>query len=194
MFEFECKFDTIMAASNNTDTTTETIEVITQRAITQSNPIFLQTTAAQVIAGLFVWTAVFVTCQQNSINQTFKDNSLLVINHMIELILKRSLMLGNIAIDYILISSNVSNVVMIQGFGTNCQGELWLHPNVFSIYFLCVILKLRHITLYYIVLGKKTKSTVIATKLVTNRIIEIKEDKYNKYEVIFKIYKILSYS
>lgn len=53
-----------MAASNNTDTTTETIEVITQRAITQSNPIFLQTTAAQVIAGLFVWTAVFVTCQQ----------------------------------------------------------------------------------------------------------------------------------
>ncbi|XP_026817725.1 transmembrane protein 184B isoform X1 [Rhopalosiphum maidis] len=51
-------------ASNNTDTTTETIEVITQRAITQSNPIFLQTTACQVIAGLFVWTAVFVTCQQ----------------------------------------------------------------------------------------------------------------------------------
>ncbi|KAE9537915.1 hypothetical protein AGLY_005887 [Aphis glycines] len=53
-----------MAASDNTDPTTETIEVITQRAITQSNPIFLQTTAAQVIAGLFVWTAVFVTCQQ----------------------------------------------------------------------------------------------------------------------------------
>lgn len=53
-----------MAASNNTDPTTETIEVITQRAMTQSNPIFLQTTAAQVIAGLFVWTAVFVTCQQ----------------------------------------------------------------------------------------------------------------------------------
>ncbi|XP_025208496.1 transmembrane protein 184B isoform X1 [Melanaphis sacchari] len=52
-----------MASSNNTDTT-DTIEVITQRAITQSNPIFLQTTAAQVIAGLFVWTAVFVTCQQ----------------------------------------------------------------------------------------------------------------------------------
>jgi len=51
-------------ATNNTDTTTETIEVITQRAITQSNPIFLQTTACQVIAGLFVWTAVFVTCQQ----------------------------------------------------------------------------------------------------------------------------------
>jgi len=53
-----------MASSNNTDTTIETIEVITQRTITQSNPIFLQTTAAQVIAGLFVWTAVFVTCQQ----------------------------------------------------------------------------------------------------------------------------------
>jgi len=53
-----------MASSNNTETTTDTIEVITQRAITQSNPIFLQTTAAQVIAGLFVWTAVFVTCQQ----------------------------------------------------------------------------------------------------------------------------------
>lgn len=53
-----------MASSNNTETTTEAIEVITQQAITQSNPIFLQTTAAQVIAGLFVWTAVFVTCQQ----------------------------------------------------------------------------------------------------------------------------------
>jgi len=53
-----------MASSNNTETTTDTIEVITQRAIVQSNPIFLQTTACQVIAGLFVWTAVFVTCQQ----------------------------------------------------------------------------------------------------------------------------------
>jgi len=51
-----------MASSNNTET--ETIEVITQQAITHSNPIFLRTTAAQVIAGLFVWTAVFVTCQQ----------------------------------------------------------------------------------------------------------------------------------
>lgn len=36
-------------------------------------------------------------------------------------------------------NNGVSNVVMIQGFGTNCQGELWLHPNVFSIYFLCGI-------------------------------------------------------
>lgn len=53
-----------MASSNNTETTTDTIEVITQRTLTQSNPIFLQTTACQVIAGLFVWTAVFVTCQQ----------------------------------------------------------------------------------------------------------------------------------
>lgn len=56
-----------MASSNNTETTTDIIEVITQRTITQSNPIFLQTTAAQVIAGLFVWTAVFVTCQQVNI-------------------------------------------------------------------------------------------------------------------------------
>lgn len=53
-----------MASINYTETTTDAIEVITQRAIAQSNPIFLQTTAAQVIAGLFVWTAVFVTCQQ----------------------------------------------------------------------------------------------------------------------------------
>lgn len=54
-----------MAFSNNNETTTDTIEIITQRVVqTQSNPIFLQTTAAQVIAGLFVWTAVFVTCQQ----------------------------------------------------------------------------------------------------------------------------------
>lgn len=54
-----------MASSSNSETTTDTIEVITQRVVqAQSNPIFLQTTAAQVIAGLFVWTAVFVTCQQ----------------------------------------------------------------------------------------------------------------------------------
>lgn len=53
-----------MASGNTTDTTTETIEVITQRIQAQTNPIFLQTTACQVIAGLFVWTAVFVTCQQ----------------------------------------------------------------------------------------------------------------------------------
>lgn len=54
-----------MAVINDTDTTTDTIEIITQRVVqAQSNPIFLQTTAAQVIAGLFVWTAVFVTCQQ----------------------------------------------------------------------------------------------------------------------------------
>lgn len=50
-----------MASNNITETTTDaSLEVIQ----TQSNPIFLQTTAAQVIAGLFVWTAVFVTCQQ----------------------------------------------------------------------------------------------------------------------------------
>lgn len=53
-----------MASSNDTETTTDTIEVIAQEVQTQSNLIFLQTTAAQVIAGLFVWTAVFVTCQQ----------------------------------------------------------------------------------------------------------------------------------
>lgn len=56
-----------MASGNTTttETTTETIEIITQRVVQMpSNPIFLQTTAAQVIAGLFVWTAVFVTCQQ----------------------------------------------------------------------------------------------------------------------------------
>jgi len=53
-----------MASSNNTELTSETIEIITQRVQAQSNPIFLQTTAAQAIAGLFVWTAVFVTCQQ----------------------------------------------------------------------------------------------------------------------------------
>lgn len=49
-----------MATSNNETTTDASLEVIQ----TPSNPIFLQTTAAQVIAGLFVWTAVFVTCQQ----------------------------------------------------------------------------------------------------------------------------------
>lgn len=53
-----------MVSSNNTETTTDTIEVIAQEVQAQSNLIFLQTTAAQVIAGLFVWTAVFVTCQQ----------------------------------------------------------------------------------------------------------------------------------
>lgn len=54
-----------MASSNSTETTTDTVEIITQWVVqAQSNPIFLQTTAAQVIAGLFVWTAVFVTCQQ----------------------------------------------------------------------------------------------------------------------------------
>lgn len=53
-----------MASSNNNETTTNTIEVIAQEVQAQSNLIFLQTTAAQVIAGLFVWTAVFVTCQQ----------------------------------------------------------------------------------------------------------------------------------
>lgn len=53
-----------MASSNNTEATTETVEIINQWVQAQSNPIFLQTTAAQVIAGLFVWTAVFVTCQQ----------------------------------------------------------------------------------------------------------------------------------
>lgn len=52
-------------ASNNATESTDTIEIITQRVVqAQSNPIFLQTTAAQAIAGLFVWTAVFVTCQQ----------------------------------------------------------------------------------------------------------------------------------
>lgn len=53
-----------MVSSNNSETTTDTIEVIAQEVQAQSNLIFLQTTAAQVIAGLFVWTAVFVTCQQ----------------------------------------------------------------------------------------------------------------------------------
>ncbi|CAG9088475.1 unnamed protein product [Plutella xylostella] len=27
-------------------------------------PVFLQTRSAQVIAGIFVWTALFITCQQ----------------------------------------------------------------------------------------------------------------------------------
>jgi len=67
-----------MASSNNTETTMDTIEVITQRAITQSNPIFLQTTACQVIAGLFVWTAVFVTCQQ--VKFTVKFKYMLILN------------------------------------------------------------------------------------------------------------------
>jgi len=53
-----------MASSNTIGTTNETIEVTQRVGQAQSNPIFLQTTAAQVIAGLFVWTAVFVTCQQ----------------------------------------------------------------------------------------------------------------------------------
>ncbi|VVC40887.1 Organic solute transporter subunit alpha/Transmembrane protein 184 [Cinara cedri] len=52
-----------MASDSNITTTT--IETIIPRIVQMpSNPIFLQTTAAQVIAGLFVWTAVFVTCQQ----------------------------------------------------------------------------------------------------------------------------------
>lgn len=53
-----------MVSSNNTEITTDTLEVVAQEVQAQSNLIFLQTTAAQVIAGLFVWTAVFVTCQQ----------------------------------------------------------------------------------------------------------------------------------
>ncbi|XP_050443827.1 transmembrane protein 184B isoform X2 [Adelges cooleyi] len=55
-----------MASSETGSTASDSvIDVITQR-VTQSptTPIFLQTTACQVIAGLFVWTAVFVTCQQ----------------------------------------------------------------------------------------------------------------------------------
>lgn len=56
-----------MASSNATEST-DTTEIITKRVVqAQSNPIFLQTTAAQAIAGLFVWTAVFVTCQQVNI-------------------------------------------------------------------------------------------------------------------------------
>lgn len=51
-----------MASSNNIGTLTDS-DVIPQK-IQATNEIFLQTTAAQVIAGLFVWTAVFVTCQQ----------------------------------------------------------------------------------------------------------------------------------
>lgn len=30
----------------------------------EGTPIFLQTRAAQVIAGIFVWVALFLTCQQ----------------------------------------------------------------------------------------------------------------------------------
>lgn len=32
----------------------------------EGTPIFLQTRAAQVIAGIFVWVALFLTCQQVS--------------------------------------------------------------------------------------------------------------------------------
>jgi len=32
----------------------------------EGTPIFLQTRAAQVIAGVFVWVALFLTCQQVS--------------------------------------------------------------------------------------------------------------------------------
>lgn len=32
----------------------------------EGTPIFLQTRAAQVIAGIFVWIALFLTCQQVS--------------------------------------------------------------------------------------------------------------------------------
>lgn len=33
----------------------------------EGTPIFLQTRAAQVIAGIFVWVALFLTCQQVSV-------------------------------------------------------------------------------------------------------------------------------
>lgn len=34
----------------------------------EATPIFLQTHAAQGIAGIFVWVALFLTCQQVSTN------------------------------------------------------------------------------------------------------------------------------
>lgn len=78
-----------MASSNNIGTITEIIDVIPQR-IQGTNQIFLQTTAAQVIAGLFVWTAVFVTCQQVKFINFYNTFCLHVTNkniHIVNLII-----------------------------------------------------------------------------------------------------------
>lgn len=51
-----------MTSTTNTDT-----------VFSKEKPIFLQTKAAQVIAGVFVWVALFLTCQQ-----VFNHNTLVI--------------------------------------------------------------------------------------------------------------------
>lgn len=48
---------------------TETINVTAQpiMEVVHDKSMFLQTTAAQGIAGIFVWAALFITCQQVNI-------------------------------------------------------------------------------------------------------------------------------
>lgn len=50
--------------SATVSTTTETAHLL-PRALAE--PVFLQTKAAQGIAGVFVWAALFITCQQVSV-------------------------------------------------------------------------------------------------------------------------------
>lgn len=38
------------------------------------SPMFLQTKVAQIIAGVFVWVALFLTCQQVRTNSAFVKN------------------------------------------------------------------------------------------------------------------------
>ncbi|XP_077300654.1 transmembrane endosomal protein isoform X2 [Arctopsyche grandis] len=51
-----------VVASTSTVVTTTVASHILPRALTE--PVFLQTKAAQGIAGIFVWAALFITCQQ----------------------------------------------------------------------------------------------------------------------------------
>lgn len=62
-----------MASFVHRMSSTETIEVTAQPMINGivrdilkplQEPMFLQTRSAQVIAGIFVWSALFITCQQ----------------------------------------------------------------------------------------------------------------------------------
>lgn len=51
----------IIKSSIDGMTSTTTVAAISKE---EAAPIFLQTRAAQVIAGAFVWVALFLTCQQ----------------------------------------------------------------------------------------------------------------------------------
>lgn len=51
-----------VVTSTSTVATTTVASHILPRALTE--PVFLQTKAAQGIAGIFVWAALFITCQQ----------------------------------------------------------------------------------------------------------------------------------